>query len=262
MISDKGKYYLYRHIRLDKDEPFYIGIGTKRSQFTDRNYYKDNFKRAYTKDSRSEIWERIVAKTDYEVEILLESDNYEFIKKKEIEFIKLYGRINLNTGILANLTDGGDGQLGRKQTKESLEKRRITRSKRTYIVSEETREKLRNASKSKPNIKEFLNEIRKRITLEHHKKHAIKNTGKKRSEETKKLLSKKALERNRDIYLKFTEKKKKKILNNLTNEIYDSLKECSEKLKIGKSELCRNLNNKVVKNKYPYLSYIKTNKNE
>ena len=21
------KYYLYRHIRLDKDEPFYIGIG-------------------------------------------------------------------------------------------------------------------------------------------------------------------------------------------------------------------------------------------
>lgn len=24
-----GKHYLYRHIRLDKNEPFYIGIGTK-----------------------------------------------------------------------------------------------------------------------------------------------------------------------------------------------------------------------------------------
>lgn len=24
MIADDGKYYLYRHIRLDKNEPFYI----------------------------------------------------------------------------------------------------------------------------------------------------------------------------------------------------------------------------------------------
>ena len=29
MIVENGKYYLYRHIRLDKNEPFYIGIGTK-----------------------------------------------------------------------------------------------------------------------------------------------------------------------------------------------------------------------------------------
>ena len=30
MIDNYGKYYLYRHIRLDKNEPFYIGIGTKK----------------------------------------------------------------------------------------------------------------------------------------------------------------------------------------------------------------------------------------
>lgn len=29
MIVDNGKYYLYRHIRLDKNEPFYIGIGSR-----------------------------------------------------------------------------------------------------------------------------------------------------------------------------------------------------------------------------------------
>lgn len=29
MLKNTGKYYLYRHIRLDKNEPFYIGIGTK-----------------------------------------------------------------------------------------------------------------------------------------------------------------------------------------------------------------------------------------
>ena len=31
---------------------------------------------------------------------------------KEIEFIKLYGRKDNNTGILVNLTDGGEGTLG------------------------------------------------------------------------------------------------------------------------------------------------------
>lgn len=25
MVVDNGKYFLYRHIRLDKNEPFYIG---------------------------------------------------------------------------------------------------------------------------------------------------------------------------------------------------------------------------------------------
>lgn len=30
MIVSNGKYYLYRHIRLDTNEVFYVGIGTKR----------------------------------------------------------------------------------------------------------------------------------------------------------------------------------------------------------------------------------------
>jgi len=29
MIVDSGKYFLYRHIRLDKNEPFYIGVATE-----------------------------------------------------------------------------------------------------------------------------------------------------------------------------------------------------------------------------------------
>jgi len=27
----ENKYYLYRHIRLDSNKPFYIGVGTKKS---------------------------------------------------------------------------------------------------------------------------------------------------------------------------------------------------------------------------------------
>jgi hypothetical protein len=87
---------VYRHIRLDKNIPFYIGIGK-------------NYKRAYTKYNRNKVWNRIILKTDYEVEILFDNLTWEKACEKEIEFIKLYGRLDLKNGILSNQTDGGDG---------------------------------------------------------------------------------------------------------------------------------------------------------
>lgn len=103
MLVDEGKYYLYRHIRLDKNEPFYIGIGTKR----DRPHHSivSEYERAYVKNSRNNYWKNIVNSTNYKVEILLESNNYAFIKEKEVEFIASY-----NT--LCNMTEGGEGTLG------------------------------------------------------------------------------------------------------------------------------------------------------
>jgi hypothetical protein len=122
-----AKHYLYRHIRLDKNEPFYIGIGTKRES---RPYTSDNaeYSRAHTKNKRTSFWKKITTKTEYEVEILLESDDYEFIKQKEIEFIALYGRRDLAKGTLCNLTDGGDGRLGTiksQEERESISKRQL-----------------------------------------------------------------------------------------------------------------------------------------
>jgi len=121
------KYYLYRHIRLDKDEPFYIGIGT--------NDLKMKYLRAGSKYNRSDYWRRITNKTSYDVEILYESSDYEFIKEKEIEFIKLYGRKNLNLGPLCNLTDGGDGTIGFIVSEETKEKLKINRKNRKVIFS-------------------------------------------------------------------------------------------------------------------------------
>lgn len=103
------KHYIYRHIRLDKYEPFYIGIGTNSKNLKTKN---SKYLRAYNRSSRSDFWTNIKNKTNYKVEIIFESDDYKFIKQKEIYFIKLYGRKNLNLGPLVNLTDGGDGNLG------------------------------------------------------------------------------------------------------------------------------------------------------
>lgn len=99
-----GKYYLYRHVRVDKNEPFYIGIGTRQRGHNEKSIYL----RAYTKANRSSFWKNIVNKTKYDIEIIYETDSISKIKQKEIEFIGLYRRKE-HGGILCNMTDGGDG---------------------------------------------------------------------------------------------------------------------------------------------------------
>ena len=101
--------YLYRHIRLDKNEPFYVGIG---------NDIKGKYSRAYINYGRNNIWKNIINKTPYKVDILLDNLSWEEACEKEKEFIKLYGRIDLKTGILSNMTDGGDGTIGYKRNKK------------------------------------------------------------------------------------------------------------------------------------------------
>ena len=89
--------YLYRHIRHDKNEPFYIGIGSD-----------SNYKQSKQKNARNNIWKGIVSRTTYDIEILFDNISIEESKVKEIEFIALYGRIANNDGILANLSGGGE----------------------------------------------------------------------------------------------------------------------------------------------------------
>lgn len=121
-LLEEGKFYLYRHIRPDKNEPFYIGIGTKNSKYC--GSYKHLYQRAYNKEGRNKIWKDILKKNNgqFKVDILLETNIYSIIKAKEIEFIALYGRKDKGTGTLANLTDGGDGQSGRTETRNRIRK--------------------------------------------------------------------------------------------------------------------------------------------
>lgn len=110
MIVDNGQYYLYRYVRLDNNQPFYIGIGSKRKT---RNYnsFKTEYERAFCKTNRNKHFLNILSSIDYSIEILFESNSLEFIKEKEKELIQLYGRVDKKTGNLVNLTDGGDGHF-------------------------------------------------------------------------------------------------------------------------------------------------------
>jgi len=97
--------YIYRHIRLDTNEPFYIGIAN------DNNNY--NYTRAYKKTREGNCyWNYIVKNFGYEVEIVMDGLTWDQACEKEKEFINLYGRANMYTGVLANLTDGGEGNFG------------------------------------------------------------------------------------------------------------------------------------------------------
>jgi hypothetical protein len=126
---------VYRHIRLDKNEPFYIGIG-------------NDLYRAYVKNGRNKYWKNIVNKTDYKIEILFNDLSWDEACEKEKEFIKLYGRKDLGLGPLVNMTDGGDGC-----NNLSYEiKKRISNSKKgnKYWIGKKHKEESKNKiSKSK-----------------------------------------------------------------------------------------------------------------
>lgn len=160
--------YVYRHVRLDINEIFYIGIGSE----------NNDYKRAHTKRNRNKHWRNIVNKTNYEVEIVLDNITWEEACAKEIEFIKLYGRKDLNEGTLVNMTDGGEGPLGFVHDQESRDK--MSKSK----IGKPT------STKGKPGTnlgKKFSTETKDRMS-----KSSMGNTyalGSKRTEESKDKLS-------------------------------------------------------------------------
>lgn len=161
--------YVYRHIRLDKNEPFYIGIGNQ-----------SNHKRAYdySKNRRNKIWLDIVAKTEYEIEIIFDELSWEEACEKEKEFIALYGRKDLKTGTLANLTSGGAGFVGVLFTNEH--KRKIGEKSKGRVYSEETRLKM---GKAQLGNKKYL--LRTTPQEEINKKISLANKGRVMSEEQK-----------------------------------------------------------------------------
>jgi hypothetical protein len=187
---------VYFHINPLKNEIFYVGIG--------------NDKRPFHKRQRSDLWNNIISKYGYIVDIV----HKEVSRGEAIELEKFYinkiGRRNLGLGTLVNLTDGGDGitkgfkhrngftkehkeKIGLAQKGEKnhmfgkklkechkiklLEGARKKGRKKKPPISEETREKLRIKSTGRKLTQEQIEVIKKRLI------------GSKLSEETKRKIS-------------------------------------------------------------------------
>ena len=126
MLEEK-KYCIYRHIRLDKNSIFYIGIG--------------NESRPFVKYNRNKYWNNIINKTNYEIQILKKNLSLEQACELEKILISYYGRKDLGLGNLVNMTDGGEGLNGKLFSKEHRKKLCIARKKR--ITTEETKLKMK-----------------------------------------------------------------------------------------------------------------------
>lgn len=209
--------YVYRHIRLDKNEPFYIGIGS------DDN---GKFNRAHSKKNRNIHWTRIVENSDYKVEILFDELDWNNACIKEKELISLYKRKSKNKdGILCNMTDGGDGVCG-------------------YCPTEEWRISHSNKLKGRKMAEHVRNKMIGRVnTIETKIKMSLAqfgdkhwNFGKKMPDNVKIVLLESISGAN---------SKRSKILINEQNGIfYDTMKEASEAYQIIYSTLRSKLNGK------------------
>lgn len=166
-IQEQKLGYVYRHIRLDTNMPFYIGI----SSINDGKY-----SRSKEKDGRNKYWKNIINKTEYRVEILLKNVPLDILCEKEKYFIKLYGRVDKGLGTLVNMTDGGDkGTPGIIVSEE-------TRKRISYTVkknmTDETRKKQSDAKKGKKLSPETIEKLRQCNTGKKMSKESIEKTRK------------------------------------------------------------------------------------
>ena len=140
------KAYVYTHTRLDTNEIFYVGIGTQ-----------DNYKRASRSHNRTNYWNNIVKKCGWKVDVVFDNLTWEDACKIEVELIAKYGRVDLGTGTLVNLTAGGEGTLKRITTPETRYKMSIAKKgKKGLRQSKEQRQKTSELMKG-VNSKKIIN---------------------------------------------------------------------------------------------------------
>ena len=172
-------YYTYAYLREDKT-PYYIGKG------------KGN--RAYKKH-RKGIG---VPKDKSRIIFLKQNLTEEEAFRHEIYMIAVFGRKDLRTGILHNLTDGGDGASGYVFSEETKRKQSEAHKGNTTWLgkthSEETKRKMSDTRKGKTHSEETKrkqSEAKKGKTFSEESKRKMSEAqkGKSLSEETRRKMS-------------------------------------------------------------------------
>ena len=147
-------YYVYIHRRKDSNEVFYIGISRQEKYF-----------RVNTKTGRNPIWNNIVYKYGFIGEVLYSNLSKSEACLIEKALIKSYGRINLKTGCLANLTAGGDGSVDCPksiETKNKMRKARLGKSLKN-MKNNKNPKKIVATKKTVNELKRMMEESKKRM---------------------------------------------------------------------------------------------------
>ncbi len=185
---------VYTHTRLDNNQVFYVGIGTKR--------------RAYARGGRNKYWYNIVSNHGYMVNITHVDLCWEEACSIEKYLISFYGRSDLKSGTLVNMTDGGEGRLNFSSEAKKSMSLKMTGEKNHRYGKRLSEEK-----------KKHLSELWK---------------GRVFSKETREKLSKRA---------KGGSNGAKKVIDTNTGFIYNSVKEAAKSLNISHTYLSTKLNN-------------------
>jgi len=179
-MVNPNRFYTYAYLREDKT-PYYIGKGKRN--------------RAYNKHQKGISVPKDKSRIIFLKQNLTETEAF----RHEIYMIAVFGRKDLGTGILRNMTNGGEGASGYKFSEESKEKIRQKAKGRKY--SEKTKQKLSELRKGKKIHSEEWKKIQSekmkgntyglgiKPSPETLRKRSEKLKGRKVSEETKRKMS-------------------------------------------------------------------------
>lgn len=204
-----NKFYVYELWNPITNLPFYVGKGSYSRKLSSRNRLTEHLYEAKAaldkKRKRNHKINTIlkILRDGYNIifKVVFESDDEDKILLKEKELIKLYGRRDNRTGILTNLTDGGEGvsgfiypewmkkiigkrrkgvgngMFGRKHSEESKKKMSDTKKENVnlgitipHTHTEEHKQKLRNNNPGgKATAKPILQLSKKHVIIKRYK---------------------------------------------------------------------------------------------
>jgi hypothetical protein len=186
-------FYVYAYLRESNNTPYYIGKGKgKRAISKHRNGLtpKDKSRIVFLETNLSDVGALAL----------------------ERRYIRWYGRKDNNTGILRNLTDGGEGSSGAILIRSEEHKQNISKSKKGkpgHSHTEETKQKISKSKKGKkrPDLVDYNKNRKHPFTNKKRPDHSARisgsnnpNFGKKTSPEKKQKI-REGLARNRAMKL-------------------------------------------------------------